>query len=418
MDLKSKTEILERLHWARCGYDALGRLGHKDSSRHELFTAEGLARTATVQSMPEESTVIASGSSTTELVEELKVSAELSGSYGMFKGEARAMAQMRLVRKRTERFYYKRYLAPSWLVKLPIGVEALRDALTPYARGRIEGGSAAAVLEEFGTHIPIGMYFGAMLEVRCASASSSEESDQRFEAEAKASYKSFSGEISGNASSEGKANRQLEEESMRFRSERQGDQEAPVLIGFQPRTQLKPIWQLARAVERKEEIKRAYAKLKEDRRMVLTDIRVVNRDELPRDFERVPVDLNEGTQRGRTLPENTRYLAVRYLSVEEARKNGIAPVTGLAIHDANDAGHYPVPRGYQKRPANLNPAGDGHRLYLCVRTQEGAYTEAIEEVTVVSAQSTDNAVAPVGFDRVDPNLNRMAGGRFLYLAVR
>jgi hypothetical protein len=93
-------------------------------------------------------------------------------------------------------------------------------------------------------------------------------------------------------------------------------------------------------------------------------------------------------------------------------EDAIMPVDALTILDASNP-YVLAPAGYEKIPSDLNKGAGGDFIYLAFRTAAGP---PITGLFVVS-QNVAGAQPPAGYRPVEPqiDLNKGAGGRYLYL---
>lgn len=73
-----------------------------------------------------------------------------------------------------------------------------------------------------------------------------------------------------------------------------------------------------------------------------------------------------------------------------------------------------APVGYEKLDVDLNMKAGGSYVYLCVK-RGGDEAKAITDLTVVEGKG---ASAPAGFEKINVDLNEKAGGKYLYLCKK
>ena len=86
------------------------------------------------------------------------------------------------------------------------------------------------------------------------------------------------------------------------------------------------------------------------------------------------------------------------------------PITGITVITGDDAG-ISAPAGYTKIDLDLNKGAGGDYVYLCYTQQSNQ--QAITDLAVVSA-SEENVGAPLGYTKIPVDLNKGAGGDFVY----
>jgi len=88
-------------------------------------------------------------------------------------------------------------------------------------------------------------------------------------------------------------------------------------------------------------------------------------------------------------------------------------ITGLTVIYGENV----VPPGYTKIPIDLNTGAGGEKVYLCyatVDTQPGPGIRAIQ--CAASGTEEDPKCIPPGFTKVPGDLNKGAGGLYVYLS--
>lgn len=77
-----------------------------------------------------------------------------------------------------------------------------------------------------------------------------------------------------------------------------------------------------------------------------------------------------------------------------------------------------APEGYQKLACDLNRGAGGKYIYLCYKKQANAAPgDCITSLAVVSGKSSSTA-APSGYQKLPEDLNKGAGGKYIYLCYR
>lgn len=87
-------------------------------------------------------------------------------------------------------------------------------------------------------------------------------------------------------------------------------------------------------------------------------------------------------------------------------------VVDILILDSSDDPYIYPPPGYYKIPVDLNRNAGGDFLYLAYARGDGA--DAIRSL-YVSSQKTAEVQPPEGFQALETDLNKGAGGRYVYL---
>lgn len=74
-----------------------------------------------------------------------------------------------------------------------------------------------------------------------------------------------------------------------------------------------------------------------------------------------------------------------------------------------------APEGYQKIDVDLNKGAGGDYLYLCFKQGNDA-DKAINGLQVIAGRN-NGIGAPAGYTRLEQDLNKGAGGRYIYLCI-
>lgn len=141
----------------------------------------------------------------------------------------------------------------------------------------------------------------------------------------------------------------------------------------------------------------------------IVDLKVIEGDSAsigaPSGFTKIDCDLNKGA--------GGKYI---YLCVKKQANAAPADcVTALAIISGNSSG-ISAPAGFQKLPEDLNKGAGGKYIYLCYKKGGGAPIANIDFVT----GSSESAIADAscGFYTIMQDLNEGAGGKYIYLCYQ
>ncbi len=77
-----------------------------------------------------------------------------------------------------------------------------------------------------------------------------------------------------------------------------------------------------------------------------------------------------------------------------------------------------APKGFEKIPVDLNKGAGGDYLYLCYKKEEA--TAGIIDILVLHDKKADGkgTECPAGYEKIGADLNKKAGGEFIYLAYK
>ncbi|RLS53451.1 MAG: hypothetical protein DWH91_14415 [Planctomycetota bacterium] len=125
-------------------------------------------------------------------------------------------------------------------------------------------------------------------------------------------------------------------------------------------------------------------------------------------YYKIPVDLNAGA--------GGRFLYLCFKQAEGAAPDDDqAAIRGLYIISGNNA-DIPAPNGFTKFPLDLNKGAGGDFIYLCF-TRLRALGAPLQDVSVVAGGSA-SVPAPTGYTKFPVDLNKGAGGAFIYACYR
>lgn len=105
---------------------------------------------------------------------------------------------------------------------------------------------------------------------------------------------------------------------------------------------------------------------------------------------------------------------------EQSRKYQYYPnyIDSMIVINGGNSGIQP-PVGYTKIPFDLNSDAGGDYIYLCTHSasynKTGPNKDCIDDVKIIFGK---NAPAPAGYTKLDLDLNKGAGGEYVYLCYR
>jgi hypothetical protein len=130
----------------------------------------------------------------------------------------------------------------------------------------------------------------------------------------------------------------------------------------------------------------------------------------PQGYEKIPYDLNKGAG------GDFIYACIRKEPVNVIKYGSIRPVTDLKVV-MGDSASVGAPAGYEKVPVDLNRGAGGKYIYLCkCKGQPGVPDGGLRDLTVVGG-SHPNIAPPYGYRRIESDLNKGAGGLFIYFCL-
>src|SRR5262249_1263305 len=73
-----------------------------------------------------------------------------------------------------------------------------------------------------------------------------------------------------------------------------------------------------------------------------------------------------------------------------------------------------APDGYTKVDVDLNRGAGGDYIYLCYKKAPYKVEDAIKDISIISGESAEIS-PPHGFTKIPQDLNEKAGGKYIYL---
>lgn len=324
-----------------------------------------------------------------------------------------------------------------------------RDCLSPDFLTALDHYPPDELFKVYGTHFPCEMLMGGRFEYGCSTITTAYKSSQDVQAATKASFKRrlFGGDVSASVqeivseaiydantdifctsvggSPEKAAMVGLEDLSPQNRKKRyekwlESIPANQVFADFGSRDCLHGIWTLCTDSARRSLIKtRAeeyLSRLDEQNRLYsdrIVDIVVIAGDsssvEVPEGYEKISYDLNRHVGDSDFI-----YFCFRKESAASIKYSNKRPIDKIKILSGPHR-DIPAPAGYTQVPVDLNKGAGGKFIYLYKSFGDpGDFQHAIRDIYVVGGDN--NAVPPpYGYKRIDIDLNAGSGGDFIYL---
>jgi len=124
----------------------------------------------------------------------------------------------------------------------------------------------------------------------------------------------------------------------------------------------------------------------------------------PQGYVKIPQDLNAGAK-GKYI-----YLCYHATSAAAHEKPCLVDIRFVSGNHQD----IPAPPGYTKIDVDLNKGAGGDFIYLCYKTAPYDAAEAIESVAIISGDDPD-IPAPYGYIKIPQDLNAGAKGKYIYL---
>lgn len=446
-----------------CGYDVFGAYASPDATTLQLFdwSAAGtepvswdekkvIPLTLEAQKVSRFDYNKVVGESVEKYQQELSAKVSLEGSYGFFSGSIAVEYAENSTYEASSAFTRIQQNVAEWSLKVRLlERETLRKYLRPEIRSRLDElfGAGGAVNEEkatrffndLGTHFLSGVIMGARATFSSSTDKVSVSKQFSLEVTAEEAYKAATAQVSAeekakyeqavssfNSSSQVVrvfvggdpilASRVLTDGKKGFDDWVATARTAPQFIEFTDKNALTPMWVLCQTEEQSAGLKAEFAKYAQaasDSLAIhadyLDELIVIHGDsstiEPPAGYTKIPYDLNAGAG-GDFI----------YVCFHKARWPGVfkpAPrgVGELKIIYGKDA---QPPPGFIKIDVDLNRGAGGEFVYLCYRLIEYDNAEVIKDIVVIGGGSSD-VNPPYGYTKIPDDLNAGAGGEFVYL---
>ncbi|MDR1398843.1 MAG: hypothetical protein LBJ41_02845 [Treponema sp.] len=432
------------------------KMGHPILDVNKVNTLDLVRQSATTSSFWES----ASGESVKELFESLNASASVAYKGALFSGKVSAefstsSSSKQIVRYAKGRGFqitkeeFLRQTSPS----------VLKNLLDNTFKDDIMEQSASYILATYGTHLIARSYWGGEAEFNYSYTGTELKNDQDIKAALNASYGGFNGE----ASVENKKNAQeLNSNSTFFSSSRGGANTSwvtaeqftagyadwvqtvknqPDLCGIPNfNNDLIPIWSIAKEVSstRAALIEQEFNKIASAQGVALdgykyvppapvysyvTDINVIEQrgDGVPSGYTNLVKTDMYNPNGGGVLDANQgaggAWIRIPYKIAQDNNHNAIAEIR---VVNTGGSGSAPNNAGWNTISFDLNKGAGGPYLWLLYRKVNASDTKAIDFIGCYSGSSAGSSQILSGYEwaggRVD--LNTSAGGAWLYLTVR
>jgi hypothetical protein len=369
----------------------------------------------------------------------------ISGSYNLFSASISNEFTSHSLRVAENEFSRIQQNMTKWSLALHLDYDSLRGLLHGYVNDAInsvrDDNDCKEVFQKYGTHFLSGIIMGGKATFSSATNKVRVEKSFSNETIAKAAYESATGQLS----SEAKAKYEESIKSFQMNSDTDknvvgGDSslamhvfsgskeylekwaasvaDSPDFVDYMPNNALTGIWELCLNSTSKYKLKSYYerkwapehSKAAELQADYIDSLKVIYGDnsgiKAPSGYTKIDVDLNEDA--------GGDYI---YLCTHKTTPNPLHPqgnkkcITNIRFVTGEGAD---APSGYEKINIDLNRDAGGEYIYLCYKLEDYDAEKAIKDITIVKGGNPDVS-APYDYHKVDKDLNEDAGGDYVYL---
>jgi hypothetical protein len=440
-----------------CGYDVFGEYASPgavigeifDFTKAKAFTTHAYKSGAAAWSVPSPMVVrkmdptrsySRKGETIQEYSRDLSRSVDLEGGFLGFGAEVEAKYSA------TERFKTESYFTDVrfnhslYSLRLDVSTTEAQALLTPQFKTELESGDPKKLFSKYGTHILAGVVMGGALRQWSSTDRSSYNSNVSIDAAAQARVDMLVWDAGGSLSVQMKEAVHKFEQLSTFQVEARGGDptlragawqsqarwdewigsipaDASFVDFTNPTTwaPLVPVWKLSKSSRRQQELENAYTKYAREISAktdligpVVAKLQVIRDSKNgeispPRGFTKLSPDLNKGAG------GDFIFLCVQKLTRARLSQAGLAPITDLAVIYGK---HASPPAGFEKIGVDLNKGAGGHYIYLCYK--RGNPDEAIREIRVIHGNDA-SIEPPIPFKKLPQDLNKGSGGAWIFV---
>jgi hypothetical protein len=382
-----------------------------------------------------------SGQTINKYQKSLAATVSVSGGYNFFSGSLSTEFSDQTTRESTNEFSRVQQSISVWSLHLA-PAPSLRQYLRPGFRDYLDNlprtpDKAQELFDTYGSHFLTGIVMGG--RAVCASATDKVKVDRSFSIDvtAKAAFEFLTGQISAQA----KTTYQNSISSFQSVSETNsfitgGDAvkaarafqgkdcfdawcesvgSSPDFVDFVSNNPMSGIWMLCKEPAQSTFLQEYYlnhwAVEQSKRAQVFADyvddvVIITGKNSTiqpPAGYEKVNFDLNKGAH------GDFIYLCYHKASYDNFRPNKDC-LTDIQIIFGKDT---PAPPGFIKLPQDLNKGAGGPFIYMCVKKEPYGNDKAIKDVAIIGGDNPD-IPAPYGYIKVPGDLNKGVGGLYIY----
>lgn len=384
------------------------------------------------------------GASINTYQQNLAASVSASGGFLFFSGSLSTEYNSQSLRKSENEFSRIQQSIGLWSLRLPT-VNNLRNYLRDDFRDYLDNlpktpAAADEIFNRYGSHFLTGVIMGGRAVFASATNKLTVDRSYSIEVAAQAAYQGLTGQLKADARAKYSESIQSffhSSESQGFVVGGDGDKaisafagkqefddwkntvaNSPDFVNFVSTIPMAEIWQLCKTKEQADYLKnhflRVWAPAQSRARQLYADyidslVVITGGNSTikpPAGYIKIPFDLNRDA--------GGDYI---YLCYHKASYNSHGPnrncIDSVKIILGKNA---PAPAGYVKLPQDLNKGAGGDFVYLCYRSVPYDNVKAIKDMVVIGGDDAD-IPAPYGYQRINVDLNKGAGGDFVYLCT-
>ncbi|WP_420751930.1 MAC/perforin domain-containing protein [Rhodococcus sp. O3] len=453
--LKPPHPLIPGIEFIGCGYDVFGEYASPNAvvgdifnfTKAKSFTPYAYKPGAKPWSVPAPVVVkpigvsshrTRSGTSILEYSEEWKTDTGVGGGFLFFGGEAEATFASRKRYEVENYFTSVQFNQPLYSLRLDVTVAEARELLLPAFKEDLESGSPDRLFATYGTHVLTGIVMGGALSQSTVTDQQQYNSSVAIDVAAKASFDIAVVRGSASISSE------MKSAVSEFRKHSYVDYQAvggdptlragasdskakfdewvasipgdPAPIDFIPFAawpSLVPVWELATSAARRRKLKEAYKGYAQAMSAkvdllgpVVGKLQVITGGSRgiapPAGFEKIPVDLNRGAG------GDFIFLCMQKLTRARLSQAGINPITGLKVVYGKNT---PAPAGYEKIDVDLNKGAGGEFVYLSYK--RGEPEKAVRDIRIIHGNNA-SIEPPIPYTKLPQDLNKGSGGDWIF----
>ncbi|WP_299011113.1 MAC/perforin domain-containing protein [uncultured Shewanella sp.] len=385
-----------------------------------------------------------SGKNIAKYQNNLSQSAQIPNAYNLFSSSVTNDFSSRSLREAANAFTRVQQTIPLWSLQLEDKPNQLRTLLKDDIKTAIDAAHSpsdyAQLFQQYGSHFLTGIIIGGRAVFASSTNKIHRESTYPIDMVAKAVYQKLTGQLSYddeqeyeaaihnfNAHSNSRhlivggehqpALKAFSSQKQNFDDWRHSIVNAATMIDFTLKRPLTGIWTLCHSTEEQHKM---YAYFKDTWAMdtfkahqmwadYIDSIIIIRGDHSsirpPCDYVKIPVNLNKDS--------GGDYI---YLCYHKVSANGLKTDNPKCISDIQIimGERTQAPVGFTKLDVDLNKGSGGEYIYLCYKKVPFIDSIAIKDLDVVSGSSPD-LQAPHGFTRLEQDLNKGSGGDYVYL---
>lgn len=445
------------------GYNIFGRYASADSITVQLFDWQNLPTKSVIfkpdyvipemvdaQQSDEANYTNVSGKSISKFQKDFSTKVKVSGSYNLFSGSISHEYSTSSVKNAENEFIRIQQSLSVWSLRLAY-TDKLRNYLKENIRNYIDNADFDDIFDRYGSHFLVGIVMGGSAIISYAIKKSSMDQSSSTEFAAEASYKGLTGQLNAEAKVKYEDSIAKLEQNSEFRSFVVGGDgvaaskafvntkdksnfdvwkdtvgDSPDFVDFVDSYNILGIWELCEDQRRKESMKAHFEEVWAPRKSKAAEIHVEIPEQTHKCIDSIAVisgnnssisapdgytkdsyDLNKGA--------GGKYIYLCYhqapYSSHDTSKKCITDITFVTGKNAT------APYGYTKIDTDLNKGAGGKYIYLCYKEADYNPAQAIEDLRVVGG-SDSNTPAPYGYQRIPVDLNKGAGGDYIYLCYK